>query len=212
NTTLLLVLQDYDITRKLGSVIGDNASSNDTLCRIIDNHLLEKEEISWNSSLRRVPCLGHIINLAVNAFLFRDSKDLESLEQEEKDNNILESLGPLNKLRNMVVFIRGSASRTQEFKKLAGRRIPLYNRTRWNSWYLMLSVALEKATEIDSYTKTNFRILAKDFLSPEDWAWLQSVKLFLEPFYRAALETQGDNATIDNRQSLIYNAYFDPMS
>ncbi|KAK4207655.1 hypothetical protein QBC37DRAFT_247777, partial [Rhypophila decipiens] len=77
---LLLVLQDYGIVGKLGSVIGDNASSNDTLCRIVDNYLLEEEEISWNSSLRRVRCLGHIINLAVNAFLFRDSKDLESLE------------------------------------------------------------------------------------------------------------------------------------
>ena len=61
----------------------------------------------------------------------------------------------------------------------------------------MLDVALQKATAIDSFTEANFRVLAKDSLSLEDWTWLQSVKTFLQPFYRATLETQSDTATID---------------
>jgi len=40
---------------------------------------------------------------------------------------------PLGQAHNIVVHIRGSASRIEEFKKLAGRMILIDNCTRWNS-------------------------------------------------------------------------------
>ena len=43
--TLLPVLKDYGIVRKLGSIVCDNASLNDTLCRKVEAYLLEEEEI-----------------------------------------------------------------------------------------------------------------------------------------------------------------------
>ena len=43
--TLLLVLKDYGITRKLGAVISNNYTANDKLCRIISDWLLQKEGI-----------------------------------------------------------------------------------------------------------------------------------------------------------------------
>jgi hypothetical protein len=42
-------------------------------------------------------------------------------------------LGPLGQGHNIVVYIRGSPSRIVEFRELAGRMIPMDNRTRWNS-------------------------------------------------------------------------------
>jgi hypothetical protein len=42
---LLLVLKDYSIVQKLGAIIGDNASTNNTLCCTIEDHLLEEEDI-----------------------------------------------------------------------------------------------------------------------------------------------------------------------
>jgi hypothetical protein len=42
-------------------------------------------------------------------------------------------MGPLGQVHNIVVYIRGSASRTEEFRELVGRIIPMDNRTRWNS-------------------------------------------------------------------------------
>ena len=42
-------------------------------------------------------------------------------------------LGPLGQGHNIVVYIRGSASRTNEFRKLVGRIILLDNCIRWNS-------------------------------------------------------------------------------
>lgn len=206
---LLPVLKDYDIVQKLGAIVGDNASTNDTLCRAIQAYLLEEEDLEWNSTHWRICCTGHIINLAVQAFLFQNVIEIEELESyDEKDKRgergdeeerrvKFRLIGPLGQLHNIIVHIRGSTSRINEFLELAGRMIPLDNRTGWNSWYLMLVVAIEKEGAIDSYTKNHFATLEADCLTPQDWKRLRTIKDFLQPFYRATLETQGDSATID---------------
>jgi len=74
--------------------------------------------------------------------------------------------------------------------------IPLDNRIRWNSWYLMLVVALNKKAAIDLYVEDN-PDLEDDGLSRQDWTRLRTIKDFLAPFHRATLKTQGDNASID---------------
>ena len=107
-------------------------------------------------------------------------------------------MGPLGKLYNIIVHIRGSAGRTKEFKDLAGRMIPQGNRTRWNSWYHMLQVALKLDSAIDSYAKKHFGTLEVDYLSPIDWERLRTISEFLQIFDQATLKTQGDQATIDN--------------
>jgi len=192
-TALRLVLEDYGIFKKLGAIIGDNATTNDVLCRLVDEHF-DEQGVVWNASLRRVRCLGHIINLAVNAFLF---KDIDADWETKKEEEVTPALGPLQKLHNIVVHIRGSPGRMKEFKNLAGRLISLDNRTRWNSWYLMLQIANKYAPMVDTYTKHRFGALERDFLSPADWKYLQFIETFLQPFYRATLETEGDKATID---------------
>jgi len=207
-TALLPVLKDYGIVRKLGSIVCDNASSNDTLCRTIEAYLLKEEDIEWNSKYRRVRCTGHIINLAVQAFLFHDLIEIEQLESydrlegerimDEDSQAAFRLLGPLGKLHNIIVYIRSSASRTKHFQDLAGRMIPLDNRTGWNNWYQMLVVADQKAGAIDTYTKDYSAVLQPDYLSSIDWERLRTIKDFLQPFHRATLETEGDRATLDH--------------
>ena len=43
--TLLPVLKDYSIVRKLGSIVCDNTSTNDSLYRTIEAYLLKEEDI-----------------------------------------------------------------------------------------------------------------------------------------------------------------------
>ena len=186
-------------------MISDNATSNDTLCRTISDHLSIKEKIEWNVAYRRIRCIGHIINLAVQAFLFQNLIEIDELEsydyQEENTQQEqrarFQRMGPLGKLHNIVVHIQGSTSRTKEFKGYAHRMIPLDNRTRWNSWYQMLVVAIDHSGSIDTYTKNHLLDLETEYLSLQDWNRLRTIKTFLQPFHRATLETQGDNATID---------------
>ena len=113
--TLLPILQDYNIVRKLGVIMGDNSGTNDTLCQEIETYLFTEEGIMWDASQRRLRCLGHIINLAVQAFLFHNVIRVEELksydeseESREFENEIKRKfrlLGPLGKLHNIIVNI-----------------------------------------------------------------------------------------------------------
>jgi len=208
-TTLLPVLREYVIVRNVGAIVADNSTTNDTLCRAVSRYLGEEEGVEWNPVLWRTRCIGHIINLAVQAFLFQDLVEIEQLalydenegdtelEDEQEGRDTIQGIGPLGKLHNIVVHIRGSPGRTRQFKELAGRLIPLDNRTRWNSWYSMVQVALCHESAIDAYTKANYRSLECEFLGPDEWENLRRICDFLQPFHEATLKTQGDQATID---------------
>ena len=142
---LLPVLEDYDIVRKLGAIIADNAAPNNVLCRVIQSHFEDELDLEWDAEHWRIRCIGHIINLVVQAFLFADVIGIEELESydnqdqrgekegEEERRVKFRLMGPLGKMHNIVVHIRGSTACIAEFLELAGRWIPLDNRTRWNS-------------------------------------------------------------------------------
>jgi hypothetical protein len=50
-----------------------------------------------------------------------------------------------------VVYIRGLAGRTEEFRELIGRIILIDNRTRWNSWFNILIVLLNLRPIVEKY-------------------------------------------------------------
>ena len=75
--------------------------------------------------------------------------------------------------------------------------IPLDNRTRCNSQYLMLVVALELWLAIKKYCQSYELELEDNELTLEDQRQLRTIKDFLEPFQLATLYTKGDLATID---------------
>jgi hypothetical protein len=106
-----------------------------------------KEEIKWDAKHWRIRCAGHIINLAVQAFLFYNIFGIEELElykdQEKRGKLQLDEaeqkrakfrlLGPLGQLHNIVIHTSSSPARIKLFKTLAGRHVPLDNHMRWNS-------------------------------------------------------------------------------
>ena len=62
--------------------------------------------------------------------------------------------GPLGKLHNIVVYIQRSPQRRSAFQKLSqGRRLLRDNKTRWNSWFSMITSALHEDVKpaIDLY-------------------------------------------------------------
>jgi len=60
-------------------------------------------------------------------------------------------LGPLSQAHNIVIYIRGLAGRTEEFRTLTGRLILIDNCTRWNSWFNMLVVLLNLRPVVEKY-------------------------------------------------------------
>ena len=177
---LLPVLQDYGIVQKLGAIIADNAAPNNVLCRTIEAYMLAEEDKEWLADNWRIRCIGHIINLVVQAFLFTNViglDELESYDLEDRDGELTDEearrarfrlLGPLGQAHNIVVHIRGSSARMDIFRKLAGRIIPMDNCTRWNSWYTMLLVFLELKEVVEKYCGKYETELEEDLLSWED--------------------------------------------
>jgi hypothetical protein len=117
------VIEDYEIRDQLRYFVTDNAGNNDTAI----NSLCDLLGLEARS--RRLRCLGHIINLAVKAFLY--GKNAESFEVEISDLDLkkleekhyLELLaawrkkGPVGKLHNIVIWIRRTPQRRQIFKR-----------------------------------------------------------------------------------------------
>ena len=79
------VIESYGIETKIGALVGDNAGSNDVLCRIISTWLWLEHKISWNAEHQRIRCQGHVINLIVQAFLFITKKNEKLMASYDKD-------------------------------------------------------------------------------------------------------------------------------
>jgi hypothetical protein len=107
-------------------------------------------------------------------------------------------MGLLGQAYNIVVYIRGSARRTEEFHTLAGRLIPMDNRMRWNSWYQMLLILLNLWPAVEKYCQNHEEELEEDILTSKDWKKLCTIKEFLAPFQRATLATKGDSTSLDS--------------
>ena len=87
STTLIQILDDFKIASKISTITGDNATTNDTLCRTFTQHLFNTFKIRWNLTTQRLRYLSHIINLAVQDFLFKNqikSDELKLYERAER--------------------------------------------------------------------------------------------------------------------------------
>ena len=63
------VLHEYDIHDKLYCITTDNAANNTTMMRFL-SHLFDIEDnMKWSGAEHHIPCLAHVINLAVKGFL-----------------------------------------------------------------------------------------------------------------------------------------------
>ena len=123
---MIPVLEHYEIISKLGVFVADNVDVNDSAIRATLLALRPDLDIRT----QRSRCLGHIINLAVKAFLF--GRDVTAFEQavevdEESEHPNSERMkaaqlewrkkGAVGKFHNVALFIRSSPQRREAFKK-----------------------------------------------------------------------------------------------
>jgi hypothetical protein len=87
--TLRPILEGYGIETKIGALVGDNAGSNDVLCRTIGSWLSLHHQITWTATYQRIRCQGHVINLIVQAFLFDSKKDEQLMDLYDKEDEKL---------------------------------------------------------------------------------------------------------------------------
>jgi hypothetical protein len=222
------ILEEFDIVQNIGSVIGDNSGTNDTLCRSLASWFdFQKVAPEWDAQKMRARCLGHIINLIAKSFLaYKEiheekeedltwitvtaaSYEISQAQPQRKKTNKnknaqkQEQISVLVKLHGVVNHMSNSAQRTKEIRDLAGRLIPSDNATRWNSWYVMINVACAHHEAISKYILNHHNELEDKFLVDRDWKTLQEIRDFLDIFHEATLRAEGDHGSIGDTLILL---------
>ncbi|MQM15645.1 hypothetical protein Taro_048595 [Colocasia esculenta] len=168
-------LFDWNIDGKICSVILDNAFSNNVLTRELCQLLQPRGRLLLNGALFRVHCCCHILNLIVQV-------GLQPLEM------------TVSKIRESVRHVRSSHVRLDYFKKAAEqtsapkKKLVLDVPTRWNSSYMMLSVAYEFR---DAFERLSY--FDSDYNGPshEEWENVKVAKDCLELFYHVIKRFSG---------------------
>ena len=141
--TAVLKSSGTDVEIKIGYVVGENASNNDTLVRALsDDQVFSNQSGVYDASQRRLRCIGHVINLVEKAFWFGDpDRSLlhDTVVVTENTMAHWRRMGPWGKAINITVDALASPQRRQERKELGGMTV-LHrdNATRWNAGYSMI--------------------------------------------------------------------------
>jgi hypothetical protein len=184
--TFLEVIKEYGVSEKIGYFTMDNHDANDTMLDEIPNEIEGLDPVA-----RRLRCSGHIMNLIVQAFLFRSKARSIQEDEQEAIDEAYEQLWPkeeqgarmtkaqateewrefrvLKKLHNLCMYTRSSTSVYNDFKAKIGRALPRDNETRWNSWFRLIDVAMGKRAELMDWIQENHAKVEKDALDHNNW-------------------------------------------
>lgn len=171
----------WDLATELGfeEEIGyctlDNASNNDTAMNELERFQNDLD-ISFIATERRLRCLGHTINLSVQAFLWGENVNSFAREQEEDTSgreqvSLADELaamrewrkkGPMGKLHNVLIYILRSPQQIRRFENKVKEfqptesilRLTIGCPTRWSSDYDSLDRAIRFQPSIDAFIMT----------------------------------------------------------
>ena len=116
------IIKDYNLIDKIGYFVLDNATNNDTCLEETFDALSLEVQVKT----RRLRCLGHVINLTAQAFLYGENAEAfisevgsdTVLANEAEELKIWRKKGPIGKLHNIVTFIRRTPQRREAFQKI----------------------------------------------------------------------------------------------
>ncbi|KGO49341.1 hypothetical protein PEX2_052280 [Penicillium expansum] len=160
---LIRLLQQHDITDRVLAITTDNASNNNTLVNFI-NKAIQSLELSNSSTIIRVPCIAHVIQLSLKDLLGQlkanpknemaemelSESRIQSLRVTQQERKIIDTL---NKIRSLAVYIYSGPQRREAFYNLQTEEpklVPIQDvKTRWNSTFLMLRRAKRLQSTFD---------------------------------------------------------------
>jgi hypothetical protein len=210
---ILETLRSFNIEHKLGYITADNHGANDKMCEFIATELSE-----FNPLERRLRCMGHMINIAIQAFLFAANKEavevalkaaesqahgaledeLYKASQKDGETGWLK-VAPLQKILSFVTTLRRSDTLYKAFKTATGKQIRTPNDTRWNSYLFTFEDALELRAAYSAFIVDN-PPLSEYELTVSEWLLVEETVKFLRPFKEATKRTEGDHVTLDKVQ------------
>ena len=213
----MATLEAYGTTDRLVYITADNHGANDTMCEELSKRLFNAQ---WQPVQRRLRCIGHIINIAVQAFFFARSSEavdsaitesqrsgfsiddeLTQLSEKSDDEGGFLKIAPLQKILSLCTHLRRSDKHFNHFKRIATKVIRSPNDTRWNSYLNTFEDAVELKASYSSYCadydKDEYQ------LTTSEWQLVQLTIDFLQPFKEATKRCEGDYVTLDKVQLIM---------
>ena len=127
---LMDFLLDWNMDRKISTITVDNCSSNGGMIDILVEKLSLRGSLLLNGNIFHMRCAAHVLNLIVKEGLDVIGKEIE-------------------KIRDSVAYWSTTPSRVEKFEDVdrqlcipCNKKLTLDCKTRWNSTYLMLSIAI----------------------------------------------------------------------
>ena len=195
-----IILTDFSIDRNLGYFNADNASNNNTLVLCLDNDLMVNG-FEWPHQQYRLRCLGHIINLVMQTFLFGKHPEADMQHKDlpgEEDLKAWKKYGALGKLHAIVTYIYSSPQRRGIFRARSPKlNLIRDNSTRWTSWCDAIERALILRDSLDLWQYQDLEDDEIPRLTTTDWSTLQLYLDFLIPLKDSILATEGYNDGLD---------------
>jgi len=137
------------IRQQLYCITADNTSNNDSACDYIESILHRRNIYSFRTEQNRLPCLAHVVNLGLTAFMSVITRlaTLETMmaiweyDPTLPQNRLLEdSIDIVAALRTLVIKIQSSGQRIAYFERLQTEcgiktplGIPLHSNIRWGT-------------------------------------------------------------------------------
>ena len=135
---------------QLFCITADNTSNNDTACNEIENIFHRKHIYSFDSDTQRLPCLAHVVNLAITDFMsavtnivsVETTSAIWEFDPSLPRNRVLdgESLDVVSAVRTLAIKIQASGQRIAYFERLqiecgitVPLSIPLHSNVRWGT-------------------------------------------------------------------------------
>jgi hypothetical protein len=222
-TPLIQTIKDYNLATRPWWITSDNVGVNDTLVRVIESFMRAEGIDYWTEKTRRLRCIGHIINLATQAFMFATNEEAAELAYERARISQLDSDGTesysssdfdvvdtalanhpaLAKLRSLAVILRddkfsqASKRLSKGFPECPATIPKIPGETRWNGWLLMIEEAFRTRPILDALYTRYPDALELVVLTDNDWTLLGHVRTFLLPFKEVTLKAEGHQATLD---------------
>ena len=227
------LLQELGIATRIGALVADNSTTNDTLCRALERAFKDlRTTTPWRARDMRVRCLGHIINLIVKSFLL--NKEILSEEEEEKqDATFLDlTVEPHNQDESLII-VSQERGRKKKAPKKVEKLIPvleklhaiivhsIYSANRAEEmrelagrgipvdviirWNTwFLSITIAcKKQEAITKYTLNHSELQPHFLTDENWEELRTLRDFLQIFHEATLRAEGKGGSVGHHLLIL---------
>ena len=177
------VLDEFEIDDKLNCITTDSASNNTTMVKELEIRLGERG-IIWPWKERHLPCITHVINIAVDEFIKLIKTGPNGEGTANSDGIDLAQL--LVDIRAIAVHIRSSPQHWEQFKKVCNHvslkslKILLDVPTRWNSMHRMMERVIYLRKAVDRYVLDNTGDLT--IITKKEWELVELTMRFFVAF------------------------------